>query len=105
MVWVERIPVPRLLHRPLVVIASSTLFIYIFNSWVIGHMSKLNLDWPLEVTMAVACGIVAQLVWNRFTGTLWQLADRVTWGEAGAPSRPQPSGPDWLPFRNSLRRR
>ena len=29
MIWVERIPIPSLLNRPLVVIASSTLFIYI----------------------------------------------------------------------------
>jgi hypothetical protein len=94
MIWVERIPVPRLLHRPLVVIASSTLFIYIVNSSVIHHMPKLHLPawWPLELTIAVGCGIMAQLIWTRFTGILWHLAERVSGGLAGAPSRPQPSG-------------
>jgi surface polysaccharide O-acyltransferase-like enzyme len=89
MVWVERIPIPRLLHRPLQVIASSTLFIYIVNIWVITHMPKLNLPawWLLEVTMAVACGIVAQLVWNRFTGMVWHLAERVTGSAPAASSR------------------
>jgi amino acid adenylation domain-containing protein len=85
MVWVERIPIPRLLHRPLEVIASSTLFIYIVNVVVIWNiMPKLHLPawWPLEVIMAVACGIVAQLVWNRFTGIVWHLAEWVT-GRAG----------------------
>jgi len=80
MVWVERIPIPRLLHRPLVVIASSTLFIYIFNHAVITiAMPKLHLpaSVPLEVIMVVACGIVGQLVWNRVTGMAWHLNQRL----------------------------
>jgi hypothetical protein len=89
MVWVESIPIPRLLRRPLEVIASSTLFIYIVNIWVITHMPKLHLPawWLLEVTMAVACGIVAQLVWNRLTGMVWHLAERVTGRAPAASSR------------------
>jgi surface polysaccharide O-acyltransferase-like enzyme len=97
MIWVERIPVPRLLHRPLAVIASSTLFIYIVNSAVISHMMpKLHLPawWPLELTIAVGCGIMAQLIWTRCMGILWHLAERISGGQAGAPSRPQPSGLD-----------
>lgn len=72
MVWVERIPLPRLLHRPLEIIASSTLFIYILHSAVTTHlMPKLHLPaWsPLEVTMAVGLGIVSSYLWNRFTKT------------------------------------
>ena len=87
MVWVERIPVPRLLHRPLVVIASSTLFIYIVHAAVITHiLPKLHLPaWlPLEVTMAVGCGIVAYFVWNRFTRMTSHFVERLIEGIAGA---------------------
>jgi amino acid adenylation domain-containing protein len=87
MLWIERIPVPWLLHRPLVVVASSTLFIYITNYTVIAHiMPTLHLPawWPLEVTLAVAFGIVAQVVWNRFTGMVWHLSERFTGGQPAA---------------------
>jgi amino acid adenylation domain-containing protein len=79
MVWVERIPVPRLLHRPLVVIASSTLFIYILRAAVVTLLiPKLHLPaWlPLNVTMAVGCGIVANFVWSRFTRTTSHFVER-----------------------------
>lgn len=79
MVWIDRIPVPRLLNRVLMIVASSTLFIYIVNSTVITHiMPELHLPawWPLELVVAVACGIVAQLAWTRFTDLIWRFHER-----------------------------
>ena len=90
MVWVKRIPVPRLLHRPLVVIASSTLFIYILNYTVIKHLPSW---WLLEVAMAVACGIVAQFIWNRCTGMVWHLAKPRTSSGTAPCGLSQVSGP------------
>ena len=68
MIWIERVPAPRLLQRPLVVIASSTLFIYIVNYSVIVHMvPKFGLPnwWPLEVAMAIVTGVAAKAIWMR----------------------------------------
>src|SRR5579872_2383869 len=68
MVWVERIPFPRLLHRPLEIIASSTLFIYILHTAVVTQiMPKLHLPaWlPLEVMMMLGFGIAANFAWHR----------------------------------------
>jgi hypothetical protein len=80
LVWVERIRVPRRLHRPIMVIASSTLFIYIVNYTVIMHvMPKLHLPawWPLETCVALVSGIVAKLVWDWVSGKTLHLADRL----------------------------
>ena len=68
MIWVERLPLPRLLQKPLTVIAASTLFIYIVNYSVINHvMPKLGLGdwWTLSVVTAIAVGIVATVIWNK----------------------------------------
>jgi len=48
---------------------------------VITHiMPKLHLPawWPLEVAMSLSSGIVAQLVWKRFTRMVWHVAERLT---------------------------
>jgi amino acid adenylation domain-containing protein len=68
MLWIERAPVPRWLQRPLLVVASSTLFIYIVNYTVIVHvMPRVGLPnwWPLEVLTAVLAGIIAKAVWDQ----------------------------------------
>ncbi|MEA2736774.1 MAG: hypothetical protein QOH05_81 [Acetobacteraceae bacterium] len=68
LLWVERVPVPRFLQRPLVCVASATLFIYIVNYSVINRvMPKLGLPawWPVQVGAAILAGIVAKIVWDR----------------------------------------
>jgi hypothetical protein len=70
LLWLDRVPVPRLLHRPLVGIASATLFIYIVNYTVINRLvPHLGLPawWPIQVGAAIMAGIVAKVVWDRFT--------------------------------------
>ncbi|MBE7159573.1 MAG: acyl carrier protein, partial [Rhodospirillales bacterium] len=68
LVWVDRLPVPRVLQRPVMAVASATLFIYIVNYSV---MTKLlpalgSPDWwPLQVGAAIAAGIVAKSAWDR----------------------------------------
>jgi hypothetical protein len=96
MLWIERLPVPRFLHRPIVVIASSTLFIYILNYTIITHiLPKLHFFLPklhfsawgvIEVTTAVICGIVAQVGWNFFVGILTRIVNGRRTGESSAPS-------------------
>jgi amino acid adenylation domain-containing protein len=72
LIWLERVPMPRLLQRPLVGIASATLFIYIVNYSVINKlMPHLGLPawWPLQTGMAIVTGIVTKIVWDR--GGAW----------------------------------
>jgi amino acid adenylation domain-containing protein len=82
MVWVDRIPIPRPLHAPIMVVASSTLFIYIVNYTVITHIMPKLLHlpawWPLEVAMCLSCGVLAQFLWNRLTRMVWQVGERLT---------------------------
>ncbi len=65
--WVESLPVPRFLHRPLVAIASSTLFIYIVHNSFIKRMPMLHLPayWPFQLVVSVAAGIVCTVIWNK----------------------------------------
>ncbi len=68
MIWVARLPVPRVLQTPLSIVAASTLFIYIVNYSVINHlMPKLGLgdQWTLCVIVAVAVGILAKAMWDK----------------------------------------
>ena len=79
LLWVERVPVPRLLQRPLVGIASATLFIYIVNYSVIYRlMPHLGLPawWPVQVGVAIASGILTKMVWDRFTAGAISLFKR-----------------------------
>jgi amino acid adenylation domain-containing protein len=82
MLWVERVPVPRLLQRPLLGIASATLFIYIVNYSVINRvMPHLGLPawWPVQVGVAMVTGIVTKFVWDRVAGWVSSLVMRSKW--------------------------
>jgi hypothetical protein len=82
MLWVERVPVPRLLQRPLLGIASATLFIYIVNYSVINRvMPHLGLPawWPVQVGVAMVTGIVTKIVWDRVAGWVNSLVMRSKW--------------------------
>jgi surface polysaccharide O-acyltransferase-like enzyme len=82
LLWVERVPVPRLLQRPLLGIASATLFIYIVNYSVINRvMPHLGLPawWPVQVGLALATGIVTKIVWDRIAGWVSSLVKRSKW--------------------------
>ncbi len=86
LLWVERVPVPRLLQRPLLGIASATLFIYIVNYSVINRvMPHLGLPawWPMQVGLAMVTGIVAKMVWDRVVG--W-VSTSVMGGKSRLPS-------------------
>ena len=68
LIWMNRIPIPRLLHRPLVTVASSSLFIYIVNKYVIQRahaVLKSDSAWPLEILLAIGVGIASSSIWNR----------------------------------------
>jgi hypothetical protein len=82
LLWVERVPVPRLLQRPLVGIASATLFIYIVNYSVIYRlMPHLGLPawWPVQVGVAMVAGVVTKIVWDRFAAWVDSLFRRSKW--------------------------
>ena len=82
MLWVDRVPVPRLLQRPLLGIASATLFIYIVNYSVINRvMPHLGLPawWPVQVGVAMVAGIGVKFVWDRVAGWVSSLVMRSKW--------------------------
>ena len=78
LIWFPRVRLPRALKQVAVVVASSTLFIYIVNYSVIYHlMPRLGLPaWmPLQVALAVAVGVVMTRAWDRVTAlatALWR---------------------------------
>lgn len=78
LIWFPRVSLPRVVKQVAVVVASSTLFIYIVNYSVIYHlMPRLGLPaWmPLQVALAVAVGVVMTRAWDRVTAlavTLWR---------------------------------
>ncbi|HQT77777.1 MAG TPA: amino acid adenylation domain-containing protein [Rhodopila sp.] len=101
LIWLERVPVPRLLQRPVVGIASATLFIYIVNYTVINRLlPHLGLPawWPVQVGAAMMTGIVAKLAWNRLTTwvdhTLTYSKQRISagirWLQKSLPHKPGP---------------
>jgi amino acid adenylation domain-containing protein len=70
LIWYPTVRVPRWMKRVVVVIASSTLFIYIVNYSVIYHlMPRLGLPaaLPVQVASAVLVGIVATRIWERIS--------------------------------------
>jgi hypothetical protein len=80
LLWVERVPVPRLLQRPLLGIASATLFIYIVNYSVINRVMPhfgLPAWWPAQVGAAMVTGIVAKIAWDRVVGWVSGLVVRI----------------------------
>ena len=82
LLWAERVPVPRVLQRPLLGIASATLFIYIVNYSVINRLMPhfgLPAWWPVQVGSAMVTGIVAKMAWDRVVGWVSSLAMRSTW--------------------------
>lgn len=82
-IWVPKVKILALLKQPILLLASSTLFIYILHWTVLYHMPKTGLpDWPmLQFTLAVMAGIIAQQIWNRVmpvgVRVLQQAYDRV----------------------------
>lgn len=70
LIWKPHITIARILHRPIVEIASATLFIYITNYTVLYHLLPM-LDAPrnlvLEVGMALLIGYAAAKAWERLT--------------------------------------
>ena len=77
-IWIPRVPVLALLKQPILLLASSTLFIYILHWTVLYHMPKTGLpDWPvLQFTLAVMAGIIAQQIWNRVMPVAVRLSQR-----------------------------
>lgn len=70
LIWFPTVTVPRWIKRVVVVIASSTLFIYITNYSAIYHlMPRLGLPavLPVQVATAVFVGIVTTRIWERFS--------------------------------------
>lgn len=68
LIWCPTVRVPRWMKRVVVVIASSTLFIYIVNYSVIYHlMPRLGLpaSLPIQVATAVLVGIIMSRAWER----------------------------------------
>lgn len=68
LIWVDRVPLPRVLQRPIVVIASSTLFIYIVNfSVIMNILPKLHAPdwWVLQVAAAIAVGVMVSALWDK----------------------------------------
>ncbi len=87
MIWVDRLAVPRVLQKPLSIVAAATLFIYIVNYSVINHlMPKLGLgdQWTLSVVVAMAAGILAKALWDKITAQLRAAAPRV-WRRGAEP--------------------
>lgn|GEM_PF-4403050 len=75
LIWVDRIPVPRSLQKPIVTIASSTLFIYIVNYTVITNiLPKLRAPdwWMLQVAAAIVVGIMVKRAWDTVNWTAFQ---------------------------------
>ena len=66
-IWVPKVKILALLKQPILLLASSTLFIYILHWTVLYHMPKTGLpDWPvLQFCLAMMVGIIAQQIWNR----------------------------------------
>jgi len=93
LVWARNLPIPRLLHRPLVVIASSTLFIYITHISVIKRIAPLHVpgSWLWELAASLAVGVVTTFVWNALVGRvtrLWTLSRREKPGTVEVYARP-----------------
>ena len=65
-----RMPLPRWLHRPLGLVASSTLFIYLCNFMVIKRVPGGHWDgaWLVKLGAAIGLGIVLTHGWNRLPG-------------------------------------
>ncbi len=66
LIFVRRVFIPRFLLHPVIVIASSTLFIYIVNYAVIHHLQSHGFEeWmSLQIGAAVLVGIAMTHVWN-----------------------------------------
>jgi hypothetical protein len=82
LLWVERVPVPRVLQRPLMGIASATLFIYIVNYSVINRLMPhfgLPAWWPVQVGVAVVAGIVTKFAWDRLAAGADSLFGLIKW--------------------------
>jgi surface polysaccharide O-acyltransferase-like enzyme len=75
LIWARTLPVPRFLHRPLVVVASSTLFIYITHISILKRMASLHIPglWAFELVASLAAGILTTIVWNIFVSRVTRL--------------------------------
>jgi amino acid adenylation domain-containing protein len=86
LIFLKRVLVPRILLRPVIVIASSTLFVYIVNYTVIHQMENHGVaGWlPLKVVAALLAGIALTRVWDWIGSAI-----RFPW----RPMRLAPAGP------------
>jgi amino acid adenylation domain-containing protein len=68
LVWLNRVPMPRIFRHVVIGIASASLFIYIVNHTVIDKVSRLlNFEgaWLVTIAMALASGIACSWIWTR----------------------------------------
>jgi hypothetical protein len=67
LIFLKRVLIPRILLRSVIVVASSTLFVYIVNYSVVHQMEKHGVEgWlPLKVVAALLAGIALTRVWGR----------------------------------------
>lgn len=76
MIWTSRIALPRWLHRPLMTVAASTLFIYICNVAIVNLMNYAGIPggWPAQVAVTFAVGIGLTAAWDalvRLISRVW----------------------------------
>lgn len=76
LLWFPHVSIPRILHKPVILVASSTLFIYITNYSLIYHvLPKLHVprNLVLEILAALLTGILVTRMWNVFTALLGRM--------------------------------
>jgi hypothetical protein len=77
LIWMNRVPMPRVFRHGVISIASASLFIYIVNHTVIDKVSRLLTfegAWFIAIVTALLSGIACSWVWTR----LEVLARRAT---------------------------
>lgn len=73
LIWLDRINIPRFSRRPVIAMASASLFIYIVNNTVIQQSRKLlkfEGSWPIEIVLAIVVGILCSWIWNKLESLL-----------------------------------
>jgi amino acid adenylation domain-containing protein len=86
--WLDTIPIPRLLKGILVEVASASLFIYILNVFIISQLLPrfgVPPGWPLQTLAAVGAGVLANRSWNWLLSVLNVWATRPQTGPTGLP--------------------
>lgn len=71
LIYVKKIRLPRLLHVPVVVLASNSLMIYLFGVWFLMEVllkTSLGGHKFVCIVLSAALGVFASVVWNRLSG-------------------------------------